>query len=1166
MEPPSRDYGRLPALFVNVVRWDTNVQWRKALLDFVPEDIRKEYAEFDPAAYLWSECEKFIVNRLDYDPLEHVVVFVQQGGRHGKRQEVHDLYVWEDILHDISRNRVMVPKNSDINLLITPRKNPKLPNPTMPLRTLDPDRYEREPHQKVPAAHAAAFSVPERLRPSANIADVQGSDVPRPSNVELPSPVASLLRTEAGLGEFEDHSGDVDTTDGDASFNTPYFDSASDYSEAEDGIQGDSTALQVPTNRRKGRASVTTGGNAGPSSSRKVSGLFAPLKAKPSVRGGTARAPSTRGQPNLSPPAPMLTRTPAIKRRGPPPRASGTARPPPIPPKSPLRAAKAQPLPPPPTSTTDTTVVTTTTTLPSPTINTTPPASYLEIVDLLAAEYNVASTSDADYGATNAHVLDTYVGSYNTGNNNDDNKTMWQGCLAFFNLDPVEYNRRQSDQSIASNKTKVRVPMKKLPGMSVGLFDYQLMGVFNLLRFVLADVAGGLLCDEQGLGKTQEMYGLVALAYGLRRCKGEVKAAWRKMASPKKGGDDGKEMKKHLNQHNKPGEVAARSCPFDERYGFRCYCYHALTRELADRLPEGPNVLVAPARSCASMVRDAKAKLDTKVFKIRGVHDGGEKEDKLTSADVSALRATITGTQDNDAAPVYQYQAGAGQSDYIIVVSPEFIPRLNSQFGVEVKVTNSADKAKKSALLPGMVLMDEFHEYATPNNGEDSRTVAWLQHLKKCCLDSQQLTPLAYFVSGTPFGETPADIRSVISLLERDVWGDDASHLLSGATLESFDGLVSTFDRLTGAQARGEAVSLPEIADYRRRLDRVLKHMMVRRLGTDEFQGRKLTDIGPLKVSITDHLLPFSSTASLQSLADRTRELAMAAAKAQDVPLRRLLRSKTGEALLLKLRLASTFPGIAASPSADNFTFTSSEIHAHLTQAKGDVTKTPYHQHMPVWCAASPKLETISQTITTMLADKTPIPGAPSHTKKYCIFSPLEAESLLLYLYLLHKRTHPKTKGSSSSLLNMKPVLLHSAMPQSQRQQILDSFLTEGHAPPNVLVAPLALAGTGLNLQRAKYSTVTSPAWTKRENQQAYYRLHRVGQRQETQLQLLTGRWNPAERVVLGGYEGGLEIGEDSEEGGEGVWEVGNRFCEKEGEEGLGGGLVERHQGVVEGK
>jgi hypothetical protein len=259
---------------------------------------------------------------------------------------------------------------------------------------------------------------------------------------------------------------------------------------------------------------------------------------------------------------------------------------------------------------------------------------------------------------------------------------------------------------------------------------------------------------------------------------------------------------------------------------------------------------------------------------------------------------------------------------------------------------------------------------------------------------------------------------------------------------------------------------------------------------------------------------------------------------------------------LLKLCLASTFPGIASSSSKnttgseeEDFTFTPSELRTHLSAAKGDVTKTPYFRHIPAWAAHSPKLETIAQTIQTMLADRSPIPGRPSTQKKYCIFCPVEAEAVLLHGYLLLLKRNPnKFRG-------LKPTLLHSSLPQADRQRVLEQFLTEGNAPPNVLVAPLCLAGTGLNLQRARYSTVTGPAWTKRETQQAYYRIHRVGQVQETRLSLLVGRWNPAERFILAGYEEGGVM--TVQEGAEKMWEVGNEFCGA-GKE--GGGLVERHQ------
>jgi hypothetical protein len=732
-----------------------------------------------------------------------------------------------------------------------------------------------------------------------------------------------------------------------------------------------------------------------------------------------------------------------------------------------------------------------------------------DIVDIAADDYAIADEEDDDYGAFDLSVIDTYVGSYNTGERNPSD---WHTCLRFFNIDIADYQRRESLPTRSGPERK-RVPIKKLPGMAVGLFDYQLMGMLNLLKRVLEDVSGGFLCDEQGLGKTQEMYGLVALALGLRRSKASVIACWKAK---------NKRPMRNTPQHNTPNSNA-RACPYDEKYSFKCYCHNELTRELADRLPNGPNIIVAPARSCAAMMQDAKTKLDLKHFKLRAAYEGANKDDQLSNVDIGLLRAKAPAKKAGvDEPKGYPYEQILGLDQYIIIVSPESIPNLSNGLGA-------------GAHMPGVVLMDEFHEYAS---SKDGRTSVWLHGLKRSALDSQSPTPLMYFVSGTPFGETPADIRPAIALFEKEAWSDEA-HPLHDVTLGRFDDLTNTFDRLASLQANGEAIPSEDILEYRRRLDRIFKHTMVRRLGTGKFQNRNLTSIGPLKVCIIDHHLPASVMDGLRALADHIGELAIQAAAAAGQGVGHFLRSNAGQDLLLKLRLASTFPGIASSPASADFTFTVPEILSVLSGAKGKIAQTPYYRHIPAWAANSPKLETINKTVTTMLDDKSRIEGESAHAKKYCIFCPLEAEALLLYGYLLLRKAKEK---------RLKPVWIHSGMTQTERQQTIDSFLEPGNALPNVLVAPMDLAGTGLNLQKAKYSTATSPAWMKRDNQLAYYRIHRVGQKQNTTLQLLTCRWNPAERVVLAKYEGRVVEGDD-------VWEVSNRFC------GLAkGGLVDTHQ------
>ncbi|KAK3320212.1 hypothetical protein B0T19DRAFT_361664 [Cercophora scortea] len=747
----------------------------------------------------------------------------------------------------------------------------------------------------------------------------------------------------------------------------------------------------------------------------------------------------------------------------------------------------------------------------------------LGLQNLNIGEFETEEAQDDDYGALDFDVVDTQVGSYNAGDNDD----AWRSCLQFFNINPDEYLRQTAVRPSAGQAR--RVPMKKLPGMSIGLFDYQLIAVLNLLKFTLNGVAGGLLCDEQGLGKTQEMFGVIGLAYNLRRSKAEVLEAYKK--------DD-------YRLHNRPNNSAV-SCRADDRYGIQCYCHSQLTKQLADRLPDGLNLVVAPARSCTQFLREAKTKLDTKVFKLKSAHSSAERDNKLTPVDINSLRATVTAAAASSEQSVkYHYQVKPNQHNYILFVPSETLKSLMYvDFSVDVKVpkTDGAKLVKMSGLLPGLVMLDEFHEYTGPSAPQNNKLIPWLKHLKACSEASQRASPLVFFASGTPFGESPIDIRDAIDLFSLDPW-----IVKDSDPLVFFDNLTETFYSLTDQQAAGETVPREDIIRYRRDLDAILSKLMVRRLGTDTFRGRPLTALGPLKVSIVDHQLPAALIPHLQALADRTRNT---------LPTSAVLHStEQGQALLLRLRLASTFPGIALAPST--FTFTDDEVTTLLSSSNNNPLLTPYNTHITTWSTGSPKLSTITSTITTMLTDTAPIPGESTSAKKLLLFSPLESESLLLHLYLLTQQQ----QKSPHLVPRLKPVHIHSGMSPSTRQAVIDKFLQPGNAPPNVLIAPMALAGTGLNLHKANYAIVTSPAWTRRENQQAYFRIHRVGQRQETKLQLLTCRWNPAERVILGRYEG-RGVGEDEEE--EEVWVVDNRFVASGSGE-AGRGVVDRHNLVEE--
>ncbi|KAK4462578.1 hypothetical protein QBC42DRAFT_224709 [Cladorrhinum samala] len=712
-------------------------------------------------------------------------------------------------------------------------------------------------------------------------------------------------------------------------------------------------------------------------------------------------------------------------------------------------------------------------------------------------DYEVKVTEDVDFGMANSGIVDAYIGSCNTGNA----ETNWHSCLDFFRINIDEYKRQMASK--APEGQHVRVPFKKFPGMSVGLFDYQLMGVYNLIRLQLNHVSGGFLCDEQGLGKTQEMFGLIALAHNLRRCKTEVREFW----SPKAQSSLGVKRGSTCVRHNAKGSEA-RSCQYDQKYGFRCYCYHEQTRQIADLLPDGPNIVVAPARSCGPLIREARTKLDIKSLKIRGYGKNVQKDNQLT------LR---------DSLPEYHYQAGAGQSDYIIFISPESIDKLNAELTIIVK------GKKKSALLPGIIMLDEFHEYALSQEG---RTLAWLSHLKKCTLSSQQPSPLVYFVSGTPIDKSPADIGPPITLLEKpDLWSQPA-HPLFPASSSQFQDLVTTFNAHLNTQSLGELVPPGQVKAYYARLTDLLTPLMIRRLVTDSFLSRPLTTLScPLKISIINHPIPQPLRPSHLALKNHL----LALVPPDTSPLT-FFRNPRNHHHLLPLLISSTFPSLPSHPSSSNFQFTDSEI---LSFPSNPIL-SPYRPYIPSWTSNSPKLASVLSAISDMLSDAFRIPGAASCSlKKMLLLSPHEAESHIMFLCL------PKLRG-------LRPAYVHPALGQADRQKVIDGFLREGNAAPNLLVMSLATGGTGLNLQRASYCVITGAAWTRREVEQGFGRVWRVGQRaSKVRLELLVCEAGWAEgEVVLGGWGGALLRGDKKKTKEEEEEEEEDEEGDKEGKDG----------------
>jgi hypothetical protein len=727
---------------------------------------------------------------------------------------------------------------------------------------------------------------------------------------------------------------------------------------------------------------------------------------------------------------------------------------------------------------------------------------------MLKLGFEESEEVDEDYENCDTFV-DATLGAFQA----NDDLTTWKDCLEFFMFDVNDYLARTEglDGKKAIAPPAKRVGIKKLYGMNLSLFDYQLMGVYTLLVQLTRDCHGGFLADACGLGKTIEMFAVIAVATTLRRLFVEYVAESRAGKS-----------KNHITQ------VTRRKsrCPSETRYGLSCPCRSQVALEIARRLPDGLNLLLTPAKTSEQLLQQAKRLLDPKVFRVRAEGVNAKAADRLTSKEVKVIAAGTTvrsidsGTGNFDMRNVeYSFASSRGQENVVLIVPHAELETISTRlFGcdVPVKVATQGSMtvdARVAGLMPGLVFLDEFHEYAQKSTPAVDWVMARLQHPKE-----SQRPPCVFFVSGTPIEFSPADLRAPLSMLEWLEWTQpEDPHPMGLATTRRLDDLSRKFATLIRRQQDGELLTRAEVRRYHVILSSILGKVMVRRLATDTFRGRPITELGPMAVKVHHVPIPKAHAGNIDNLAQTIRIRLHAEAKSTETSLAALLTSDLGAKVsyMPALRLAGTFPAVTEATGVELCRLSDAEICGELRKWDGKVQSLWLWNRVPSWTRDSPKLTVILKVAKEMVEDDSRIEGESTRAKKLCIFTTTEAEAILIFSYLIQAKD-ASTK-SDSVARHLRPVYVPPAGVGKDQEgfEAVHLFRQMGHQTPNVLVASMARAGTGLDFPQAKYAVVTGLGWRKSDSQQAFARTHRVGQKQRTQLHLLVSRGNPVERRLF---------------------------------------------------
>ncbi|TLD18415.1 hypothetical protein PspLS_10200 [Pyricularia sp. CBS 133598] len=674
---------------------------------------------------------------------------------------------------------------------------------------------------------------------------------------------------------------------------------------------------------------------------------------------------------------------------------------------------------------------------------------------------------DAEYSAIDETNIDATLGSYNT----DGSQDVWLQCLDLFCIEPVEYANREA-RDMQASKTG-HLPVKKLHGFRGGLFDYQISAVFQMLCLLRKGVRGGFLADEMGLGKSIEMLGIQSVLFSLRS------------------------MLQNIQVNRGKHSFSGPACKAEGRYMMRCPCYHPLSRELADLVFDGPTVIIAPTSTSEQMFQMTKQRLDPKVFEVRLVGASVGADGALSSTDMRGLACKSI---KNPVAGEPDFRGGLfSQNKFILVCPDSKIKELHK-------------------LMPGAVYMDEFHRYTQAGRPIDG----WLKAIQGWAAPEGGPPPF-YFVGGTPIENSPADIRPQLERLEQPSWSEGPMKV---ATVSALDCVIARYTELQQMQKDGLCILPRDIRNYHVQLNTVLRQVMVRRLATDSFRGRILA-LKPMRVNI--HQVPVLRGAQdlLGACSNATRSLVIKQTGSEEEQfICQHLDSDSGEGVLERLRLASFFPQTAKPvKSKAACSFLERDIVKYMQTLKGCIEKSKYWDRIEEFTANSAKLDTLKKLIHTMLNDKTQIPNEHCRAKKMCIITPTEGEALLIFAHLR------KTRDACPTAVKPKPTWLHSGMSSIEAAEVVRTFKQKGNVTANILVAPLSRAGTGLDLPQANYLVLTGLGWRKRDNKQAFYRIHRAGQTLDTHLHLIVSRGNPAERRIWARHSGGKVAGQTA-------WEV----------------------------
>ncbi|KAJ5111918.1 hypothetical protein NUU61_001548 [Penicillium alfredii] len=340
-----------------------------------------------------------------------------------------------------------------------------------------------------------------------------------------------------------------------------------------------------------------------------------------------------------------------------------------------------------------------------------------------------------------------------------------------------------------------------------------------------------------------------------------------------------------------------------------------------------------------------------------------------------------------------------------------------------------------------------------------------------------------WFLSGTPFEISPADLARYVDCLWDQAWKDIPE--LARCSRADFEELGRQF-----ISARDHRRTAMVVSEFRRRLQAL---GFIRRTVSSKWFGSDLLT------------LPEAERQDIACALDPAMRRAFRMELEQEYRQTQTRTVDKATNILHRLRLFTTFPALAQVSRQEHLPLTLDDINqqpwAH--NQGGSFRTSPFQQHLRSILKGSAKFKQLCSLVQGLQRDSN------GEHAKILVMSEFPVAAIITYL------------GLAEAFPEKHPVLLLSGQPQ-RNQRYIDAFneMNTGSerfvenargqfdrvTSPGVLVSTTRVLGLGFTCVRAFHAVLLEPSLLKSTEEQAFGRIRRIGQmnRRVYQVRLLT--------------------------------------------------------------